>query len=175
MHHPFIRVGLFCIACAFAGCSSGSSVPSPPSSTVSSGVLQQIGLNETEATAVAALLNGNNPCSTGSLGLTEQITGSNFVVTIAPVNCLMLGWTINGAPSVIFTGTYSNAARDTGTGIGPVGSFTMVSAVDASQKVSCTVSPPGQNFTFSTGQHGSQTGGPYVCNGVTYMLPADTW
>ena len=25
------------------------------------------------------------------------------------------------------------------------------------------------------GEHGSQSGGPYVCNGTTYMLPADSW
>jgi hypothetical protein len=139
---------------------------------VSSNTLQGIGLNEAQAAAVAALATTNNPCSTGTFGLTEQITGSNFVVTIAPVNCLMLGWTINGTPSVTFTGTFSNAARDTGTGVGPMGSFTMTSG---GQTVSCTIPTPGQNFTFSSGGHGSQTGGPYVCNGTTYMLPPDSW
>jgi len=181
LYHRFIRVGLCCILSALiAGCTSTSSVPSPSapsvastSPTLSSSSLQSVEVLTTQAAAVLASAGKDNPCTTGSLGLVQQISGSNFTVTVAPVACVMLGWTINGNPSVSFSGTFSDAAGDAGSGTGPVGGFTMVSG---GQTVSCTIPAPGQTFTFSAGgEHGSQSGGPYVCNGTTYMLPTDSW
>ena len=161
-----------------AGCSNGGSTTSvaapTPSPAPATGTMQSIDQVMTQAVVQGTSTGQINPCSPGSFGYSQQISGSTFSVTIAPAACVILGFTVNGNPSISFSGTINGTGGTaSGSGTGPVGGFT---ATGNGQSISCTIPPPGQTFTFSSGGlHGSQTGGPVICNGITYMLPSDSW
>ena len=146
---------------------------SESSPTYMPGAVQGTIVNLAQAAAVSASTGTiYNPCSPGSIGITQQMSGLNFTSTVAPVACVTGGWTVNGSPSVSFTGTFTDATRASGSGSGPVSSFAIVSS---GQGLTCTVAA-GQTFTFTAGgQHGTQSGGNVVCNGTTYNLPMTSW
>jgi hypothetical protein len=163
-------VGLGLAACNSATAPMAVATAAPTASTAT---LLGVDLAMAQSVSLSLSSSMQNPCTSGSFGLTQQFSGGVFTTTVAPSACVLLGVTVNGNPSVSFNGTYTGSGTTlAGNGNGPVGGFTMSAN---GQTFTCSI-PAGQKFTLSAGgQHGSQTGGPFVCNGVTYMLPQDNW